>query len=136
MSRLVEPTSGLGRLLSHLVTDSAVGLLYFVMFALFVFASFVLGPNANSLHRLYRDRLSNAFLFRRKRPEDGGPNPVTAISYLRLSRLNHKFSPYHLINSALKNRGMLINVAGTPTFSCSAPTMSARQYGLHRDQRH
>jgi cytochrome b561 len=52
MSRLVEPTSGLGRLLSHLVTDSAVGLLYFVMFALFVFASFVLGPNANSLHRL------------------------------------------------------------------------------------
>ena len=50
---------------------------------------------------LYRDRLSNAFLFTRKRPEDGGPNPVTAISYLRLSRLNHKFSPYHLINSAL-----------------------------------
>ena len=26
---------------------------------------------------------------------------MTAISYLRLSRLNHKFSPYHLINSAL-----------------------------------
>ena len=102
MSHLVKPTSGLGKLLSHLVTDSAVGLLYFVMFFLLVFASFVLGPNANSLHRLYRDRLSNAFLFRRKLSKDGGPDPVAAISYLHLSRLSHRFSPYHLINSALK----------------------------------
>ena len=65
------------------------------------FLSLALKPNANSLHRLYRDRLSNAFLFRRKLPQDNGPYPVTAITYLPLSELSHKFSPYHLTNAAL-----------------------------------
>ena len=31
--------------------------------ALMAMVSALLGPNANSLHRLYRDRLSKAFLF-------------------------------------------------------------------------
>jgi len=35
--------------------------------------SWILGPNANSLHRLYRDRLSKAFLFNPKFYADGGP---------------------------------------------------------------
>ncbi len=34
--------------------------------------SFFLTPNANSLHRLYRDRLSKAFLFDPTRSADGG----------------------------------------------------------------
>ena len=66
ISRLVEPTGRVGKPFSHLVTDLSVGLLYFLTFLLLVFASFILKPNANSLHRLYRDRLSNAFLFKRK----------------------------------------------------------------------
>jgi hypothetical protein len=42
--------------------------------ALLLFAlSWFLGPNTNSLHRLYRDRLSKAFLFDPKPPADGKP---------------------------------------------------------------
>ena len=38
--------------------------LYALVFIFFVVLQFLLLPNSNSLHRLYRDRLSKAFLFR------------------------------------------------------------------------
>lgn len=75
--------------------------LYVLIVLILALLSLALKPNANSLHRLYRDRLSNAFLFRRKLPQDSGPYPVTAVTYLPLSELSHKFSPYHLTNAAL-----------------------------------
>jgi hypothetical protein len=40
--------------------------LYVLIVLILALLSLALKPNANSLHRLYRDRLSNAFLFRRK----------------------------------------------------------------------
>jgi hypothetical protein len=89
--------------LAGLLVDSRypIALLYLLIAWVLAFLSLALKPNANSLHRLYRDRLSNAFLFRRKLPQDNGPYPVTAITYLPLSELSHKFSPYHLTNAAL-----------------------------------
>ena len=39
---------------------------YLIMAFLLFSASLLLSPNANSLHRLYRDRLSKAFLFHPK----------------------------------------------------------------------
>jgi hypothetical protein len=51
------------QLVCGITRDAPIGWFYLVTsFALFV-ASLLLAPNANSLHRLYRDRLSKAFLF-------------------------------------------------------------------------
>ena len=61
--------------------------LYLLIVLILALLSLALKPNANSLHRLYRDRLSNAFLFRSKLPQDDGPDPVTAVSDLPLSEL-------------------------------------------------
>jgi len=61
--------------------------------------SFTLRPNANSLHALYRDRISKAFLFR---PEsDFTKSKELEGLHLKLSELSDKYSPYHLINAAL-----------------------------------
>ncbi len=60
---------------------------------------FQLRPNANSLHPLYRDRLSKAFLFvpRDFLPPDQELQPLR----LKLSELSEENAPYHLINTAL-----------------------------------
>jgi hypothetical protein len=56
----------------------------------------LLQPNANSLHRLYRDRLEAAFL-----PSD----PSGKSQPLHMSQLDHTKSPYHLVNCALNIQG-------------------------------
>ena len=43
--------------------QTAIILTYIIGGVILLIVSFVLSPNANSLHRLYRDRLSKAFLF-------------------------------------------------------------------------
>lgn len=58
-----------------------------------------LDPNANSLHRLYRDRLSDAFLSH-ARP-DGSLNAYD----MKLSQLETSSAPYQLINAALNIQG-------------------------------
>lgn len=58
-----------------------------------------LDPNANSLHRLYRDRLSDAFLS--VTCPDGSLNGKD----MKLSQLNTSNAPYHLINAALNIQG-------------------------------
>ncbi|WP_063694075.1 cell division protein [Bradyrhizobium stylosanthis] len=93
--------------------------------------SFCLTPNANSLHRLYRDRLSKAFLFDPTRSADGGvgraeasldqgrdfkaldrmkltdlyaiPAEVARIPGLAAAPKLH--APYQLINTALNIQG-------------------------------
>jgi len=87
--------------------------------------AWILGPNANSLHRLYRDRLSKAFLFNPKFYADGGPvrnqpsldqgRDFLPLDDEKLSRLlnpgyppsdeQRLVSPYHLINTALNIQG-------------------------------
>ena len=89
-----------------------VGILTFVI-------SWSLSPNANSLHQLYRDRLSKAFLFdpsRREvtrifphlKAETGAESDallrnsdLRPLNTLRVSELRPELAPYHLINTAL-----------------------------------
>jgi Patatin-like phospholipase len=76
---------------------------------LFIFC-LLLSPNANSLHRLYRDRLGKAFLF--------DPSKIAALkmndshaedpeerSNVKLSTLKKEFTPVHLLNAALNIQG-------------------------------
>ncbi|MBV8837157.1 MAG: cell division protein, partial [Alphaproteobacteria bacterium] len=77
--------------------------------------SALLNPNSNSLHRLYRDRLSKAFLFdptRRLASRFGnsfGPASDPALRAFdlkpeddfKVSELDPARAPYHLINAAL-----------------------------------
>jgi hypothetical protein len=81
--------------------------------------SFLLDPNANSLHRLYRDRLSKAFLFDPTKRMAARTLPflnekigaeskaqfrtadLQPLDWLKLSKLSAELAPYQLINSAL-----------------------------------
>lgn len=109
--------------------------LYFVVGIALLLGSMLLAPNANSLHRLYRDRLSKAFLFNpKKREEDfleqigsgidaskgklGVPQAkktrsaansdsgdLAPLDDLKLSGLDCDYVPYPIINTALNIRG-------------------------------
>lgn len=87
-------------------------------------AIFTFRPNANSLHRLYRDRLSKAFLFNpdfresdvlarfRTKPAAGADIEVAMrsrdlrpLDELKLSDVRHQFAPYQIINTALNIQG-------------------------------
>jgi len=79
-------------------------------------------PNANSLHPLYRDRLSKAFLFRpwlKAQPQQRASMPVpwpvdtkkpdlVAEWRPKLSDITGKDGPYHLINTALNVEGSTV----------------------------
>jgi predicted acylesterase/phospholipase RssA len=103
---------------------------YLVLFFILFVASMFLSPNANSLHRLYRDRLSKAFLFDpvtiEGRPS-GSPSgthisaplnirvaddlmkyenfELAPADRFKLSQISCAYTPYHLINTALNIQG-------------------------------
>jgi hypothetical protein len=104
----------------------------YLVAAIILFAlSWILGPNANSLHRLYRDRLSKAFLFNPCYYADGEParnepsldqgRDFLPLDEEKLSHLLHPTvdeadgpaqviakalaSPYHIVNAALNIQG-------------------------------
>ena len=96
-----------------------ITVLYFTVGLLLFILSWLLKPNANSLHRLYRDRLSKAFLFDPD-PEKRGLATGTAgdvdlgrdfapLDTMRISELAPQdgtpYAPYHLINAALNVQG-------------------------------
>jgi Patatin-like phospholipase len=102
---------------------SMVGL-YVLIAVILLILSRLLKPNANSLHRLYRDRLSKAFLFDpRPRPDGQLARNEASIDQgrdfadlddLKLSALYPNVqgsdqrkldAPYHLINTALNIQG-------------------------------
>jgi len=89
----------------HLVLPGkrAVVYLYGVVSVVCVLIIPFLRPNANSLHRLYRDRLSKAFLFQPRRTvvPVGGVIPSLAPLQMNLSGLSETDAPYQLINTAL-----------------------------------
>ena len=60
-----------------------------------------LKPNANSLHRLYRDRLSKAFLVKPIARLKNRDEEIPTIDDFELSALDSSKAPYHLINTAL-----------------------------------
>jgi hypothetical protein len=93
-------------------------LLYLVIGIPILVVGWILSPNANSLHQLYRDRLSKAFLFdptKRVVVRRWFGNEVTGaeadaglrgcdlkpLNTLLVSQLDPDLSPYHLINTAL-----------------------------------
>lgn len=96
---------------------------YFEAGVLLLVISWLLSPNANSLHRLYRDRLSKAFLFDpSKRMATGALSRLKGLTgaesdpllrnsdlqpldRLRVSELRTNQAPYHLINTALNIEG-------------------------------
>ena len=63
-------------------------------------------PNAYSLHGLYRDRISQAFLryYKPRAPNRNEERPVD-LSALKLSELDARSAPYHLLNAALNIHG-------------------------------
>jgi hypothetical protein len=89
--------------------------LYICLAFLGWFFSLFLSPNANSLHRLYRDRLSKAFLFdptdrlrqtivRNQASIDQG-REFRPLDNMKLSQISAPDAPYHLINAALNIQG-------------------------------
>src|SRR5262249_25079839 len=56
--------------------------------------------NATSLHSFYRDRLSKTFLFHAAASGEPVPN-----DNLKLSKLNQRVAPYHLLNTTLNLAG-------------------------------
>ena len=91
-----------------------VELLHYLVPALaFLGLSLVLRPNANALHRLYRDRLSKAFLFNPLKEDAKEPGDRANADQLKLTDLTkpaggapeHLRGPYHLINAALNVQG-------------------------------
>ncbi|TPK63575.1 hypothetical protein FJ546_12620 [Mesorhizobium sp. B2-4-19] len=73
-----------------------------------------IGPNSNSLHRLYRDRLSRAFLMQRKTIDQKPSEAVDTWQFSSLKPFHKKtevwldgaaFSPYLLSNAAINLEG-------------------------------
>jgi hypothetical protein len=77
--------------------------LYLLVFAVLAIVSLCLRANGYSLHRLYRDRLSKAFLFKAGAPASSDDPPP--LDHLKLSDLAHSVGPYHIINSAMNVQG-------------------------------
>ena len=87
----------------------AIAELYVVVSVVCVIIALFLRPNANSLHALYRDRLSKAFIFRPRKtvPRDSatGAQPPLDPQPMKLTELSEQFAPYHLVNTALNVEG-------------------------------
>jgi len=77
--------------------------LYLFSGGILLLASLFLSPNANSLHRLYRDRLSKAFLF--KPQSTATADELPALDVCKLTDLKPRLAPYQLINTALNIQG-------------------------------
>ena len=80
----------------------------FLSFAIAAAALFLFWPilsvNSNSLHQLYRDRLGQAFLIKRK--TDGTvKDEIDYADDFKLSKIDAQRAPYHLINTALNVPG-------------------------------
>jgi hypothetical protein len=71
--------------------------------ALFLFWP-ILSVNSNSLHQLYRDRLGQAFLIKRKL-NGTVKDEIDYADDFKLSKIDTQRAPYHLINTALNVPG-------------------------------
>jgi predicted acylesterase/phospholipase RssA len=98
---------------------------YVIFGVILLLLSIIPTLNANSLHRLYRDRLSTAFIFFYARARPAPPAwfativskvlagaPVAQPEYklhlldeMKLSELSARLAPYHIINAALNIQG-------------------------------
>jgi hypothetical protein len=110
-----EYVSSISLLLGYGVIQRPMAILYLVVALVLLALSWCLKPNANSLHRLYRDRLSKTFLFDPRRQPEGlmareevsidQRRDFAQLDTMRLSKLSAEYAPYHLINAALNVQG-------------------------------
>jgi len=110
-AEIVSKALATERWLHERARQRPVTLLYIFLGGLLFVLSYLLSPNANSLHRLYRDRLSKAFLFDPCR-EDKRSATIAAqdrdfppLDMMPISKLSFAAAPYHLINAALNVQG-------------------------------
>jgi hypothetical protein len=92
-----------------------IGTTYLIAAVLLIAVTLLIGPNSNSLHRLYRDRLSRAFLF--ERAMIGSRNAASAVDTWKFSSLKPQevetgawlpataYAPYLLTNTAINLEG-------------------------------
>lgn len=92
-----------------------IGTAYLGVAVILVLTTLLIGPNSNSLHRLYRDRLSRAFLF--ERANIGSRNAATSVDTWTFSSLKPQddrtgawlpataYAPYLLTNTAINLEG-------------------------------
>jgi hypothetical protein len=81
---------------------------YFWLWLLFFVPTVIFAPNANSLHQLYRDKLSKAFLFNPANRATQGPDKDDLLprDNIALSEIAPATGgPYHLINAAINLQG-------------------------------
>jgi hypothetical protein len=112
---LLAAANEVSEVIAGRVIDRPVALLYLSTGLVLLLLSWLLTPNANSLHRLYRDRLSKAFLFdpTSRLAEKPIPNEASidqgrdfgALDTLKLSGVSEISAPYHLINATLNIQG-------------------------------
>ncbi len=80
----------------------------FLSFVIAAIAFFLFWPflsvNSNSLHQLYRDRLGQAFLIKRK-DAAGSNDEIDHVDDFALTAIDPERTPYHLINTALNVPG-------------------------------
>jgi hypothetical protein len=84
--------------------QTEAGRLYFLAFVITWTLAIFVNPNATSLFRLYRDRLSKAFLFD-PNPADRDANGDLRAVNPRLRTINTNLCPYPIINAALNIEG-------------------------------
>lgn len=112
LSRLGDASSPLaGAAIFPFSRLGAVGTAYLVAALLLLVLSLFFGPNANSLHKLYRDRLSRAFLLERESTAAGGdahdPDTWTYSSLKRRDPTSGEwepgaaFAPYLIVTTAI-----------------------------------
>jgi Patatin-like phospholipase len=92
-----------------------IGTFYLAVAAAVIIVCLFIGPNSNSLHRLYRDRLSRAFLF--ERADMGARDAPSTVDSWKFSSLKPRtpdgdnwmlaaaYAPYLLINTAINLAG-------------------------------
>lgn len=80
--------------------QTAAILTYYAMIALvlFVYGMAFVDVNRTSLHRFYRDRLSEAYL---RDPDPAARAEVDTNESLQLQAIDTKVAPYHLVNCAM-----------------------------------
>lgn len=105
-----ETTRALASLVPHSERLGQVGTGYAVAAIAMAGAVALIGPNANSLHRLYRDRLSRAFIF--DRPGCGTSGKVDGFKFSWLKpragadyRTKAALAPFLLVNTAINLDG-------------------------------
>jgi hypothetical protein len=112
---LIKSANWVSKVTVRRVIERPVAQFYLCTGALLFLLGWLLTPNANSLHRLYRDRLSKAFLFNPVVPAGGRPsaNQVSIdqgrdfadLDKMKLRELDDEHAPYQLINAALNIQG-------------------------------